>query len=440
MRGNLGLGARLLYASAHFGISALAFSVMQYLGYFWQGSPERGIPARVDGLALAAALLIGRVLDGIIDPLVGYWSDRTRTRWGRRKPFLVAGIVPVTAGFLLLWWSPDAGPSAANAAYLLAALTLFYFAFTLVSCPYLALLPEIAPSERERVGLAGLQAVFNVLGNVAGAVVGGILIANPSCGFLGMGIAIGLVSAISFVLAALGPREPAGRSEDDRGVEKLALGRALAETFRNPAFSRYGLAFMVFWMGLSVVIASETYIATVLLGRKEADAGLLTGAALIAAACLVPLTMRATLRWGKRVVFLVSLCWFGLAAPALGYVDLLPGDGFLWAIGLMLFAGPPISGLLVLPYALLAEITDEDEARTGRRREATYFGVNGFLYKAGLALGGAIAAVAWRLLGHTAEQPLGLRVSGLVATVFALLGAAIFLGYPLGRAESAGEE
>jgi glycoside/pentoside/hexuronide:cation symporter, GPH family len=428
-RAHLSLGARLLYASAHLGVSALAFSVMQYIGYFWTGSAERGLPTRIDPAFVGIALLVGRFLDALIDPLVGFWSDRTRTRWGRRKPFLLAGILPVTLGFVMLWWSPSPTASVGNFVYLLGALTLFYFAFTVVSCPYLALLPEIASSDEERVGLASLQAVFNVVGNILGAVGGGILIQNPATGFLGMGLAIGALSAVTFVLAALGPGEREGGVRPH--ATELGLREAFRHTFRNRPFAHYGISFMVFWIGLSVVIANETYIATELLGRSEADAGLLTGVALIAAALCVPLTMRVTLRWGKRAIFLASLGWFAAVAPLLGFVadSPLPLDRFLQAVVLMALAGPPISGLLVMPYALLADITDEDERVTGRRREAMYFGVNGFLHKAGLALGGAVAAFAWRFLGHTAASPLGLRLSGVIAAVCALAGLAAFWGY-----------
>ncbi len=435
-RSALSLGARLLYASAHFGVSALAFSVMQYIGYFWAGSPEKGLPARLDAAYIGVALLVGRFLDALIDPLVGFWSDRTHTRWGRRKPFLMAGTLPVAVGFALLWWSPSPEASVGNFVYLLVALTLFYVSFTIVSCPYLALLPEIATSDRDRVGLASLQAVFNVVGNIAGAVVGGMLIQTPGVGFLGMGIAIGALSAVTFALAALGPSEgAAGARPESRPVE-LGLREAFRHTFRNRPFAHYGLAFMVFWIGLSVVIANETFIATELLGKDEASAGLLTGVALVAAALCVPLTMRVTLRLGKRRVFLLSLAWFAALTPLVGLVGLgdLPLDGYVQALLLMVLAGPPISGLLVMPYALLAEITDEDERMTGRRREAMYFGVNGFLYKAGLALGGAVAAFVWRWLGHTAAEPLGLRLSGAIASAFTLLGIALFWGYRAGEA------
>jgi len=431
VRGRLALGARLLYASGHFGVSALAFAVMQYIGYFWAGSPERGLPPRVDVGLMGLALLVGRFLDAAVDPLVGFLSDSVRTPWGRRKPFIAVGALPLTAAFALLWWSPAQTPTGLNFAYLLLLLSVFYVSFTIVTCPYLALLPEIATSDRERVGLASLQAVFNVLGNIAGAVVGGLLIQNQATGFLGMGIIIGVASVVTFVLALAGPGEKLESLRE--APQALGMREAFKQTFSNRPFLHYAAAFMVFWIGLSVVIANETFIATELLGRKEADAGLLTGVALIAAALCVPLTAKVTAAWGKRRVFLVSLAWFAVLAPLIGLVGLapLPIGGFAQAVVLMAIAGPPISGLLVMPYAIVADITDEDERATGRRREAMYFGVNAFVYKAGLALGGAVAAFVWKLLGHTAAQPLGLRLSGAVAAAFTVIGICVFLGFRL---------
>jgi GPH family glycoside/pentoside/hexuronide:cation symporter len=304
---------------------------------------------------------------------------------------------------------------------------MFYFGFTLVSCPYLALLPEIVRSDRDRVGLAALQAVFNVLGDLVGAVVGGILIGRM--GFMGMGLFIAGLSALTFVLGLLGPR-------DDPRQEPppvMGLGTALGHTFRNRHFVHYGLAFLTFWIGLTVVVAAVPFLVSELLHRGEAEAGVVTGVVLIAAVACLPLTTWASARWGKRRTFLASLLWFTALAPFLGTVGRwpVPLDGYAQAIVLMVLAGPPVSGLLVLPYALLAEVTDDDERVTGTRREATYFGVNGMLYKGGLALGGAVAAWVFAAFGKTAAEPVGLYLAGPVAGAFALVGWALFLGYGL---------
>jgi GPH family glycoside/pentoside/hexuronide:cation symporter len=425
----LGLGARLLYASAHFGISALAFSVIEYLGHFYKGDLERGLPPRVEPALFAVALLAGRLLDAVTDPLVGHWSDTIRTRWGRRKPFMAVGIPLTVLSFIALWWTPDAASTMLNFAYVLTVLSIFFLGFTLVSCPYLALLPEIVRSDRDRVGLASLQAVFNVLGNIAGAVVGGALMAKY--GAMGMGIVLAGASGLTFVLGLMGPHE----LHPEKAAPSLRLSQSLRATFGNRNFLHYGGGFLLFWIGLAGLLANVPVIVSTLLGRTEAEAGALTGVALVCSVLCLPLVGIASARWGKRKVFLAALAWFAILVPAVGTVGAWPGglSGLLQGIIVFALAGPPISALFVMPYALVAEVVDADEELTGARREAMYFGVNGFLQKAGLGLGGAWAALLWSISAQIAAEADGLRVSGLIAGAFALGGFFAFRGYRLGE-------
>jgi len=430
---SLSLLHRLLYASGHFGVSALAFTVVNWAVYFYGGSEERGRPARIDLGWLALALMVGRWIDACADPLVGFWSDRTRTRWGRRKPFIALGILPMALLFGLLWWTPVAQVSVLNFVYLLVVLSSFFFAFTAVACPYLALLPEIARSDRERVGLAALQGVFNVLGNVAGAVAGGWLI--DRVGFGGMGLALGGVSALTFALACLGPRE---RYDAASAEPPLGLWPAIKQTLANRPFLHFGGGFLPFWIGLTIALAAIPFLVTERLKGTEAQAGLLPGLAMVTAVLSFPLIAHATAWKGKRWVFLTSMTWFCLMMPFLGTVGHWPLllSGFGQAMILMILAGPAIGGLFVAPYAILADITDYDEQVTGRRREAMYFGVHAFLYNAGMGLGASCASLIFKVLGHTAAQPWGLYLSGVFAAAFTGIGLLIFWGYRLpGRSD-----
>ncbi len=423
----LGLGPSLLYASAHFGVSILAFTVIEWSGHFYTGDPALGLPRRVDPALFAAALLFGRLFDAATDPLIGHWSDVARTRWGRRKPFVAAGVPLVVIGFALLWWTPSPEVGTLNFVYVLAMLAVFFLGFTLVSCPYLALLPEIARGERERVGLASLQALFNVLGNIAGALAGGFLV--PRLGSLGMGLVVGAAAAVSFALGLLGPRE----RQTTSSAPSLRLRAALACAFRNRHFRHFGLAFLCFWVGLSLLLANVPFLSTKLLGGTAEQAGLMTGVALIASVACLPLVARAAARWGKRRLFGASLVWFSLLVPLTTVLGLpwIPFAGLVQGVVLFALAGPAIASLFVMPYALLADIADEDERVTGLRREAIYFGMNGFLYKVGLGVGGACAPLLWKLSAAAGVEAAGVRWSGALAALFTLGGAFVFRGYGL---------
>src|SRR5690606_26163850 len=152
------------------------------------------------------------VVDAVADPLVGLWSDGARTRWGRRRPFIVAGAPLLALSFWLLWTAPPAWSDAVTFAYLAIVLSLFFFFFTVVVAPYLALLPEISRDRRQRLQLAGWQAAFNVIGVVIAGLAAGPLI--EAWGFAGMGLALAAV-ALPFLLApAAAVRERPGAVEE----------------------------------------------------------------------------------------------------------------------------------------------------------------------------------------------------------------------------------
>ncbi|NIM07345.1 MAG: MFS transporter, partial [Armatimonadetes bacterium] len=151
--------------------------------------------ASVSAVAFVVAAVFGRVVDALADPLVGYWSDRLRSRLGRRKPFLLVGAPLLALMFVLIWTPPVPGMSPINGAYITAAFAVFFFMFTVVVCPYLAMLPEITSSRAERVSLTAWQGAFNVLGAVGGTIASGYLIDHY--GYRTMGLCLAPVILIA---------------------------------------------------------------------------------------------------------------------------------------------------------------------------------------------------------------------------------------------------
>ena len=126
--------------------------------------------------AFALAMIVGRIMDAVADPLVGFWSDRVRSRWGQRKPFIFIGAPFLAVMFVLIWIPPTTTESVLNGVYLAVTASVFFFCFTVVVCPYLAMLPEITSDPAERVRLTTWQGGFNILGAVGGMLIAGYLI------------------------------------------------------------------------------------------------------------------------------------------------------------------------------------------------------------------------------------------------------------------------
>ena len=144
----LPLGQKIVYSLGYFGVSILngLFMVWVLKVYVRDWFPDPKLQ-----YWLVPVFLVGRVLDAVSDPLVGYFSDRTRTRWGRRKPYIALGTVPLTLAFALVWFPPGDVNSITNLWWLLVISVSYFTLFSVVVNPYLAMLPDIARTNDDRV-------------------------------------------------------------------------------------------------------------------------------------------------------------------------------------------------------------------------------------------------------------------------------------------------
>lgn len=400
--------------------------VLLWVAYFYAPPPEAGLPTLIPVAWVGYALLVGRIVDAVVDPLVGAWSDATRSRWGRRRPFLVLGAVPLALTFALLWFPPVGWSSAALLAYLVVVSSLFFIMFTIYVAPYLALLPEIATETAARVGLATWQAVFNIVGLGIGMVGSGFLIA--AYGFRGMGAGLALIALVSFLIPAFTVPE---RVEADH-KPLPSLWQSIRLTLQEPAFVYYVGGQVLFWFGFNAVVIAAPYLVTVVLGGTEADASLLLAATMGVAVLCFPAVTRLTAAQGPKAALQWTMAGLALALLIWGGVGRLPLPGGPMVQGLAVFgvAGFGVAGLFVLPNALVAEITDRDFTRTGMRREAIFFGVQGLLTKTAMGLSSFAVTQFMMAFGFTTESPWGVIWLGPAAAVFVLAGIAVFARYP----------
>ena len=439
-RPELPLANKLLYASGSLGANITFQAIATWLIYFY-APPDDADNAPLVAIGLVGVVLvIGRVIEALDDPLIGYWSDRTRTRWGRRLPFIVLGTPVLALSFFLLWTPPIDHESAWNAVYLFVLLEVFFLANTIVGGPYDALLPEIAVTSRDRVSLSAWKVLFGAAGAGMVFVLGGPLIA--SLGFAGMGLFMAAMTFLSRYLPVLGVR---GHLQREVTATRFRFGQAVRETFSNRQFLAFVPAFVLFtvaqvmltqWLPFYVdVVLRDTVVHLpfgIELEKTEAKVTLLTAVFFLPLIASIPLMSWLAQRLSKRSVYGGSMLLCGLYFPLLFFFGFLPGISKLLQSFFVLGLGIPIAGLFVFPQALLADIIDFDEQRTGERREALYFGVQATLQKMGLGLAAALFALLLALFGKSAGDPLGIRLVGPAAGLCALAGFAVFArGYRL---------
>ncbi len=423
----------LLYSAGELAPNALVLIVSPWVLFLYRGNPEAGLVPLVSGGVFAAVFLIGRIIDGISDPLVGWWSDRTRTRWGRRKPFLTLSFVPLVLFFVMLWTPPLADSSPLNGFYLFVMISGFFLAFTCYYGPYLGLLPELTPTAAERNSVSTNQALFKVGGMVIGAWLFGVLydrLGRTAGGperlaFLRPALVVGAVCLVALLPPLFGRRENPPEEVSGEAISFLAN---LREVLGSRPFRHFVGAFCSCWFGIQLLMAVLPQAPGTQLGsagdQTGSHASILLAAAILGGAANFPLIKWAMDRYGRSKAFVAAIIWMALTVPLLMFAR------NLWqAVLLLLVAGPATGGFLVIPHALMADVCDHDSRRTGVRREAVFFGVQGLIIKGAMGLAVPAADGLMSLFGRTADRPGGVLSCYAVAGLAALLGLLFFWGF-----------
>lgn len=421
----LKFSGKMLYASSSAGWAMIDRIVITWLMYYYITSPEGGEPLLMP-VVFGTIMLLGRVVDAVADPMVALWSDNFNGRLGRRIPFMLVGGILYFFVFVALFYPPVAGQSVFNALYLILMIGLYFFLFTVYVCPYLALLPELARSSRDRVDLATLRAVFSLLGVAIALVGSGLLIAL--LGFKGMIWSLGLLGLLLMYLPALVKEKDYAQSLP----ATLGLIEAVKTTFKNRAFRIYLVGNATFWFGFNIITLGLSFYVTVLLGLQEEQTSIFFAVTFGMAALTFPIINILAKKMGPKIVMVISMFLFVLVLPffyLLGgsYLGLSP---FNFGLLIMGFAGIPLASLFVLPDAIVASITDVEESLSGQRREAMYFGTQGFVLKIVMGLSSFITGLLMHFFGQTVASPLGIQLTGPVAAFFILLGGLAFMRYP----------
>ncbi len=418
----------VFYAAGYMGIAMVMQVVVTWVIYFYAPPPEAARQASLSAAAIGGIMGIGRLVDAVTDPLVGAWSDNTRSRWGRRLPFIFFGGLPLSASFIFLWRPPLPYPSVQNFFFALFVISAFFFFYTVVTCPFLALLPEVAKSRQERLFLASLLAFFYIAG-LAIAMIGSALLIERF-GFADMGLVIGLLALLSLCCPLAVVRE---KGQD--GATAFSFRESLAYSLRNRPFVAYICCQPFFWFGFHLVLMGLPYIIVTVVGLEEQKAGLVLAGSLGVALLSFPLVNYLARLKGKKATFTGVMVFAGIVVSLLPTIGLwpLPLSPQWQAYILVGLAGTPLAGLFILPNAIMADITDYDEALTGRRREAFYYGVQGFVVKMTVGLCALFLGFLLEGLGYAGERPLGVLVIGPLAGIFLFAGTLLFARYPAGE-------
>lgn len=419
---------KLTFAAGGAGAEALNQARNVWLVYFYAPPADADRVALLSLTVVSILLFAGRLVEAFDDVLIGYWSDRTDSRWGRRIPFIV-GAAPFWALFAFLLFVPPAGGNTALVAlYFFITLQLFFLASTLVTGPYDALQPEIARTSRDRVSLASWRVYLGVAGAAVGLVGSGLIV--DYFGFPAMAAALGLLALVTRYIGIAGVWQQAKRAGTPA---RISLRESLRVTFSNRYFLLLLPAMVLFMTGLTMLTGLLPFYVHAILEQDEEGiwVSVLTAISIVAMAVTVPFFARLARRTSKRQAYATAMLWTALAFPLLALPGLVPGGPVVvQTVFVMLVVGAPIAAVYLFPGPLLADICDWDAIQTGMRREATFFGGVALVEKTAASFAPLLLAMVL-LLGNTPDDPLGVRLAGPVAGVIVLAGYLIFRKFDL---------
>lgn len=395
----LGRGLCLAYGAGSIG--AGIFSTIPGLLLLFYLTDTLGVGAGLAGLAV----LLPKLWDITTDPIVGAWSDRSRSRWGRRRPFLLAGALTLPPCFIGLFMAPVGQPMAAFA-WVLGMFCLAATAFTLFQVPYASMPGEMSADYHERTTLVAYRMAFMTLGILAAGALAPMIIKGFGGGTNGYAWMAGILAAVtmaSMLVAFFG----AARAQQTQHASEtqMPLKQQLAVAFGDRAYRTLWSAYALQCVALGAVLAAVPYFVRYTLLADEGAVTLLFVCLVGPAIVTMPLWTAISRRWGKRAGYLLAAGIFAAMAASL----LLAGPGRLAVVGAQVgLLGVGFAGLQVFPFALLPELIDADAARTGLRREGVYTGLWYVGEKGGFALG------AWLVSGMLAFSGFVERTAGAV--------------------------
>ncbi len=390
------------------------------------------------GAALAGTVLFaGKIWDAVIDPAIGFFSDRTKSRRGRRRPWMLGGAIAVFFFMILMYTNPHIESQFWLAVWVIVVYCLLVTAYSVINIPYGALTPELTKHYDEQTTLNAYRMSFAVIGTFVG--VGGLFIvdmfASKDVGSIVMGAAMGAVICVTALITIFTVKEPA------RAAEEASEQQGFLTTYKAALKNRpFVLALIAYGMHMAATTLLQSilrYYFQYIYGN-EALSSFALMPFLVMALIFIPIWTVISKRIGKKWAYNIGMSLFGVVLFLVFLFAAARGPMFMYV--LMGIAGIGYSTNYVMPYAIIPDTVELEYAQNGVRREGAYYGLWNLVNQIGVAF--ALGINGWVLgaFGYVAnvEQTplakLGIRLLlGPIAAVFVVAGVAILSFYPITR-------
>ncbi len=393
------------------------------------------IPLSPIGISLV--LVVYGVWDAFNEPLIGHVSDFTRTRIGRRKPFILIGIIPLTICSVLIFTPPTSDPLSCTI-YLIITLLAYETFVTMVVTTWFSLFPELSLHQKERLILSRYLQIFGVIGLIFGIGVAPLiagLFDSPLIGYSLMGLLLGLITALTMLPTLFFIKE---KKEYQISEEKgKSFFKAITVALKNRSFLYFILVQFLLQLSYSVVLSGLPLFFEGVLGLGTLELSIQLLFIFLTVLPSLFLWVKIADKKGTRISLFLSMVSF---AGAISLVFVIYNS--VISLIVLLLAGIGLAGVMLFPTILLSDVIDEDQLITNQRREGIFNGVSGVIVKLSNAISWLILGILIELfqidrnnlnpMALTTLNEIGLRIIvGLIPVLIIVLGLLCLYKYPL---------
>ncbi|MEA5534372.1 MFS transporter [Crocosphaera sp. XPORK-15E] len=391
-------------------------------------------------------IMVGKIWDAINDPLIGWLSDRTRSRFGRRYPWMILGSIPLGLSCFLLWTIPPTNNQTLLIIYYTIIALIFYAAFTTVLLPYSALSAELTQDYDERTNLISFRSAFSIGGSIFSLVLAELIFSrvdNKQQQYLILGLFAGIIAIIAIFISVWGTYKRYHQVEQKPGnyhqASPSSLWQKIQVILTNFPFLCVMGIYLCSWLSVQTIAAILPYFVINCMKLSEEHFTRMAITVQGTALMMMILWNFLSHRLGKKAIYLMGIPFTIVAV--IGLFFLQPGQVILMYV-IAIMAGIGIATAYIVPWSMLPDVVDLDQLKTGERREGIFFALVVQLQKIGIALAlflvGKLLDSAGYIPGSTGQQPdtalWAIRmIIGPLPTLLLIISLVLAYFYPITR-------
>ena len=417
-----------------------------YLLYFFQPTVKSGLPVllpenKLLGFITVMALItaVGKIVDAVTDPIVASLSDKCKHKAGRRMPFLRYAAIPYALSVLLIFFAPFKEGSVLNALWVGFFLVTYYTSYTFYFIPKNALVPEIIPDAKVRVGYYGVSTVF-FMGSSSFMYAATLFVdmlknagLSPLWAWRTVFTVFAAIGITCLLLSAYAFNEKEYVTENTKPKESMLKSFALV--FKNKNFVIFSLGDLFSGVSMAFFQTAMLYYITMLLNVPESQSFLVMLSAIAVAICLFPLIIKMSRKYNKKLPLIIASVVFTAVFGLIYFGDkiaaLAPGNELFIGLAMGVIVSFPFAAINILPQSVVSDIIQCDCLVNGVNREGIFSAVKTFIEKicSAIAMMGVSSILAVGALEGESVGLQGVKLTGVFAGIFSLLSLVIFIFY-----------